>query len=212
MLGNQFSSDSSVIEQFNVSRETIAKFQVYQQLLIKWQKKTNLVAPSTLADFWVRHVADSLQCRRIMPDAQHWVDIGSGGGFPGLIIAAELINIKGSSIKLVESNSKKCAFLREVARHAEIVVEIENKRIEDFVNDGNAPEIVTARALAKLGHLLEYCEPWLAGKTVGLFHKGREYSQEIEDCRVNWNFDLVEHPSKLAEESTILEISNLKKR
>ena len=212
MLFSSESPDKLLDDPFNVSRETMERLKIYHALLLKWQKKTNLIAPSTIEEFWSRHVADSIQCRRIKPDAMKWVDIGSGGGFPGMVIAAELIVDHTNTMTLVESNTKKCAFLREVARETGVKVVIKNERIEAFISKNNAPDIVTARALAKLSTLMEYCYPWLAGNSVGLFHKGRDYRQELEESHDKWVFDLIEHPSKIAAESVILEISNLKRR
>ncbi len=197
--------------QFNVSRETMEKLSTYRDLLLRWQSKTNLVAPSTIKDYWNRHVADSIQCCRIKPNAKTWADLGSGGGFPGMVIAAELNNVEGMHMSLVESNVKKCAFLRTVARKIEAQVSINNVRIEDFINSDNAPEVVTARALTNLNSLLAYCEPWISENTVGLFHKGRDYQKELEECHDKWRFNLIEHKSKIAEDSVILEISNLTK-
>lgn len=200
---------TTIAARYNVSRETMETLIAYHGLLMRWQRKTNLVAPSTINDYWNRHIADSIQCRRIKPDAKIWTDLGSGGGFPGMIIAAELYNIEGSHVSLVESNTKKCAFLRTVAREAGIKVDIHNVRIEEFIDSNNAPEIVTARALTNLNSLLAYCEPWISGKTIGLFHKGRDYQKELEECHDKWRFDLIEHKSEIAEDSVLLEISNL---
>ncbi len=203
---------NTVAARFNVSRETIRKLSSYQDLLVRWQSKTNLVAPSTVREYWYRHVADSIQCCRIKPDTKIWADLGSGGGFPGMVIAAELSNIENSQVSLIESNAKKCAFLRAVAREIDVNVEIHNLRIEGFISTDNAPEVVTARALTNLNSLLDYCELWISGKTIGLFHKGREYQKELKECHDKWRFDLIEHKSEITEDSVILEISNLIRR
>lgn len=203
---------STIVTRFNVSRETMDRLSAYQELLERWQNKTNLVAPSTIKDYWIRHVADSIQCCRIKPNAKVWTDLGSGGGFPGMVIAAEMNNIDGFQVSLVESNAKKCAFLRAVAREISVNVEINYMRIEDFISADNAPDVVTARALTNLNSLLAYCELWISGKTIGLFHKGRDYRKELEECHDKWRFDLIEHRSKIADDSVILEISNLSRR
>ena len=200
---------NDIATRFNVSRETIEKLSIYENLLVRWQSKTNLVAPSTIKEYWNRHIADSIQCQRVKPDTKIWTDLGSGGGFPGMVIAAELNNIVGIHISLVESNVKKCAFLRTVAREIDVQVDIKNMRIEDFVVNDNAPEVVTARALTNLNSLLAYCEPWISKKTIGLFHKGRDYQKELEESYDKWRFDLIEHKSEIADDSVILEISNL---
>ena len=200
---------TAIATRLNVSRETMKKLLIYQNLLVRWQSKTNLVASSTIKNFWTRHIADSIQCFNIKPDMKIWTDLGSGGGFPGMVIATELGNIQSSHMSLVESNAKKCAFLRTVAREIDVNVEINNMRIEDFINNSNAPEVVTARALTNLNSLLAYCEPWISEKTIGLFHKGRDYQKELEECHDKWRFDLIEHKSEVADDSMILEISNL---
>ena len=200
---------SNIAARFNVSRETMEKLSIYQDLLVRWQRKTNLVASSTIKDYWNRHIADSIQCCLIKPDTKIWTDLGSGGGFPGMVIAAELNNVEGAQMSLVESNAKKCAFLRTVAREIDVQVGINNMRIEDFIASDNAPEVVTARALTNLNSLLAYCEPWISAKTIGLFHKGRDYQKELEECHDKWRFDLIEHKSEIADDSVILEISNL---
>lgn len=197
-------------EGLDVSRETFEKLEIYFDLLTKWQAKTNLVADSTLDSFWQRHVADSAQCVRIKPNGQRWTDIGSGAGFPGMVIAIILGDNPGSNITLVESNLKKCAFLRVVARETATQVNVQPLRLEKYIERGPVPEIVTARAVLPLIKLLDMSTPWLSGKTIGLFHKGRDYRQEIENARSKWQYDLIEHQSVVAADSAILEITNLK--
>jgi 16S rRNA (guanine527-N7)-methyltransferase len=202
--------DGLLLEQLNVSRETLSRFHIYFQLLKKWQKKTNIVAPSTIGQFWQRHIEDSLRCIHILPEKRHWVDIGTGGGFPGLVIAIALADNKGSTVSLVDSNLKKCAFLRTVIRETGVSAEVIPQRIEQVIHKENAPEVVTARALTELDGLMHLCEPWLSQSTIGLFHKGRDYRRELEKTNGRWTFDLIEHPSEYSAESVILELSNLK--
>jgi len=199
-----------LLKPLNVSRETIDRFQIYYQLLKQWQKKTNIVAPSTVDQFWQRHIADSLQCVQILSEKHNWVDIGTGGGFPGLVIAIALADKKSNEISLVDSNLKKCAFLRTVIRETGISARIIPERIEQVVRKDNAPEVVTARALASLNDLLTMCEPWLSGSTIGLFHKGRDYQRELRETDGRWEFDLIEHDSSNLSGSVILELSKLR--
>ena len=194
-----------------VSRETIERLNIYVDRLVEWQKKTNLVAPSTLNDIWERHIADSLQCIAIKPHALSWLDLGSGGGLPGMVIAAALAEREDAHITLVESNRKKTAFLRQVNRQMNSGAKILTGRIEEVGQLGNSPEIVTARALTALPKLLELVYPWLSTGAVGLFHKGREYRRELADCDGLWRFDLICHESRIATDSVILEISNLQR-
>ncbi|MEC9343048.1 MAG: 16S rRNA (guanine(527)-N(7))-methyltransferase RsmG [Pseudomonadota bacterium] len=197
---------------YPVSRETTRALETYRALLATWQAKTNLVASGTLDDFWSRHVSDSLQALALFPYTGFWMDLGSGAGFPGLVIAIANASSESRRHVLVESNHKKCAFLRTVARETGARVEIENGRIESvakrYVTPPDRPEIVTARALAPLSRLLSLAEPVLAAGAIGLFHKGREFRGEVEDCRGLWDFDLVIHESRIEAESVLLEIRN----
>lgn len=199
-----------VAEEFGVSRETIARLDIYKALLERWQAKTNLVARSTLEAFWHRHVADSLQVLPIAGDAQYWVDLGSGGGFPGLVLAIARMEAGRGRHVLIESNARKCAFLREVARETGAAVDVVNDRIERaggrLAAADALPEIVTARALAPLSKLLEWSAPLLAEGGRAIFHKGREYAAELEECHGLWEFDLVSHVSRLEADSVLLEI------
>ena len=199
---------------YSVSRETIAKLERYRELLIQWQRKTNLIAPSTLDAYWTRHVADSMQLLAIAGNKQKWTDIGSGGGFPGLVIAIvkdeENARLNGDiQVDLVESIQKKCAFLRRVAIETEIKVGIHCTRIESATKQLDQAEIITARALAALPRLLELTGQHLVGERRGLFHKGRDFRSELADCHGIWEFDLVVHQSIIDAESVVLEISNV---
>jgi 16S rRNA (guanine527-N7)-methyltransferase len=173
-----------------VSRETTARLDRFVALLLDWQRRINLIAPSTEAKLWTRHVADSLQLLALAPDARRWADLGSGGGFPGLVIAcalAETNGAKGAQVHLVESNAKKAAFLREAARVTGAPAVIHATRIEDFVD--NAPEgieVVTARALAPLVDLLTAAYPLLQRGACGLFPKGQAAATELTGAGKHW--------------------------
>ncbi|GAB4361356.1 MAG: 16S rRNA (guanine(527)-N(7))-methyltransferase RsmG [Oricola sp.] len=195
-----------------VSRETRQRLEAFAVLYEKWSPRINLTAPSTQADFWRRHVGDSAQLLDIAPDARHWVDLGSGGGFPGMVIAIMLQGVAGARVELVESNRKKTAFLQAVKAQCAPSAVIHPARIEDVVGRIGAPEIVTARALAALPKLLELTAPWLQGGSRALFHKGRGYAAEIEESRAKWGFDLVIHESRIDADSVVLEITNLRPR
>lgn len=209
MSGEVIFSELSRI--YPVSRETFERLKILVARVEEWQKKTNLVAPSTLNDMWSRHIADSLQCIKLKPQARHWVDIGSGGGFPGLVIAAVMADYQGSSIDLIESIQKKCSFLRQVNRQMKAPAKVHCDRIENISSNINQPEIVTARALAALPLLFELASPWLLNGAIALFHKGREFEAELADCDGLWSFDLINHESVISKDSVILEISNLKR-
>ena len=193
-----------------VSRETFSRLITFQATFEKWAARINLAAPSTLPELWSRHILDSAQLLPLAPNALRFVDLGSGGGFPGAVLAVLLADRDGASITLVESNQKMASFLRNaIAGSPGRVVA---KRIEEFAGTGEDADIVTARALAPLTKLLGLAEPWLSAGATALFHKGRDYRREIEESRDAWQFSLVEHPSVIDAASVILEISDLKKR
>ena len=192
---------------FRVSHETVEKLRLYESLLIKWQKAVNLVAPGTIPQLWQRHFADSAQLLGLTP-AKTWVDMGSGGGFPALVIAIMLANQEECCVHLIESNARKCAFLSEVARQTGAPARVHNARIVDVAASGKIPfaDAVTARALAPLDTLLELALPFLGNASVALFLKGREAGVEIADARKRWVFDVKIHPSISDAEGQILEI------
>jgi len=193
-----------------VSRETFERLQAFEQLFLKWNRSINLAAPSTLDDVWRRHILDSAQLARIAPGATRWVDLGSGGGFPGLVMAFLLAERPGASIDLVESNRKKASFLQAVVGQFGLPARVVARRIDDSYPLVPAPEIVTARALAALADLLDLSAPWLRNGARALFHKGRDYRAEVEESAHRWAFDLVEYPSMTDPHGIILDITDLR--
>ncbi len=196
---------------YPLSKAAFERLTLYVARLEEWQKKTNLIARSTVDEIWHRHVADSLQCLALKPAARRWLDVGSGGGFPGLVIASVLADYEDGEIILIESNNKKTAFLRQVNRQMGGPGQIITSRIEEADVGSFDPQIVTARALTALPALLGLTQRWLSQGATGLFHKGREFQSELEDCNGVWSFDLLNHSSKISSDSVILEIANLKK-
>ncbi len=179
-----------------VSRETQERLEVFVDLLLLWQKKTNLVAESTLASLWTRHIADSLQLVALAPDALTWVDFGSGGGFPGVPIACALADEPGIKIHLVESNGKKAAFLREVVRATGIPAEVHQERAEKFGEScAETVHVVTARALAPLKILCDQAFPLIAKGTLGLFPKGQDVDAELTEAAKYWRLQASLVPS-----------------
>jgi 16S rRNA (guanine527-N7)-methyltransferase len=174
----------------NVSRETFRLMEIIVSQLVKWQARINLVSPGTMTSIWQRHIADSLQLVALAPDALRWIDLGSGGGFPGLVVAAAFADKPGFLMSLVESNGKKCAFLRETARLAGLPVEVLQGRIEDVVSKlPDRFDVVSARALAPLTVLLGLAEPLLSNGATGLFHKGQDVDDEVRTATISWNLD-----------------------
>jgi 16S rRNA (guanine527-N7)-methyltransferase len=206
---------------FNVSRETIARLETYVGLLRQWQKAVNLVAPSTLGAVWARHIADSAQLALLAPDARTWVDLGSGAGFPALVVAILRAGRAGEAsarpqFTLIESNARKCAFLRDVVRQTgldgRVAVDILSTRIESAATQATlrGPDVVSARALAPLDKLLALAAPLFASRTVGLFLKGRGLSAELKAAESLWTFDAELIPSRTEREGRIAAIRNLK--
>lgn len=201
-------------EVFKVPRETIHRLERYAALLAHWQKSTNLIAPSTLPRLWSRHFADSAQIRGLAPKARLWLDLGSGAGFPGLVVAILQTGQPGFRMHLVDSNQKKCAFLAEVVRETKAPVDIHAMRIEEFGESAHAlkPDVVSARALAPLPRLCELAQPFFAPATRGLFLKGREAEAEIQAAKMTWEFTAALHPSLTSADSPIVEVRALRPR
>jgi 16S rRNA (guanine527-N7)-methyltransferase len=193
-----------------VSRETLERLQAFEHMLQKWNRSINLVAGSTAADAWDRHILDSAQLLRLAPAANRWVDLGSGGGFPGLILGFLLADRQGSVVHLIESNRKKASFLQAVTGQFNLPARVHARRIEDSYPLVIEPQIVTARALAPLPLLLDLAAPWLTDGAIALFHKGRDYRSEVEESTQRWSFDLIEHASVIDLQGAILEIRNLR--
>ncbi|MCB2107978.1 MAG: 16S rRNA (guanine(527)-N(7))-methyltransferase RsmG [Rhodobacteraceae bacterium] len=165
----------------NVSRETLQRLEAFAALLVQWNAKINLVAKSTISDLWRRHILDSGQLAPLLPVASGpVVDLGSGAGFPGLILA--ILGIK--EVHLVESDARKAAFLREAARHTQTDVLIHVSRIEAV--KPFAARAVTARALAPLTELLDLAFPFFGPNTVGLFLKGQNVGAELTEAHKTW--------------------------
>jgi 16S rRNA (guanine527-N7)-methyltransferase len=181
----------------DVSRETILRLETYRQLLEKWQQTINLVGPSTIPEFWTRHVADSAQLLTLVPKtARKWVDLGSGGGFPGLVIAqiwAERAPEEAAIVHLVESDGRKCAFLRTVIRETGAPAAVHEGRIEDLIAQKPdvfaGTDIVSARALAPLPKLLDLSTPYFDIHTIGMFMKGQGWQDELTQAQQYWNIN-----------------------
>jgi 16S rRNA (guanine527-N7)-methyltransferase len=195
----------------DVSRETADRLIEFEQQFRRWSSRINLAAPSQLAELWSRHILDSAQLVRFAPETKRWLDLGSGGGFPGAVLAILLGDRADFHIDLVESNHKKASFLKTALASVEGATVLA-MRIADAIAAIRSPEVVTARALAPLPDLLGLAEPWLSTGARGLFHKGRDYAAEVKEARDAWRFDLLEHRSMVDREGMILEIHDLARR
>lgn len=180
-----------------VSRETEERLDRYVALLAEWQAKTNLIASSTLPHLWTRHIADSLQLLDLAPDARTWVDLGSGGGFPGIVLACALVERQGGIVHLVERNAKKAAFLREALRVTGGAGTVHLRDIVDYVDSvGGAVDCVTARAVAPLQMLLGFAEPMVGKGARALFPKGQDVESELTEATKYWKIRPQLHPSR----------------
>ncbi|MEX0405690.1 16S rRNA (guanine(527)-N(7))-methyltransferase RsmG [Aquibium sp. LZ166] len=197
-----------------VSRETFERLEAFERIFLRWADRMNLAAPSTLTDVWSRHILDSAQLAGLTKamEIERWVDIGSGGGFPGAILGILAEGHQARSVTLVESNAKKASFLRnalaELAPSAQIICD----RAENYIATHAPPDAVSARAVASLSALVSLCESWLGSRTIGFFHKGRDYRAELKLATDTWNLDLVEHKSAVDAGSVILEIRSVRRR
>lgn len=198
----------------DVSRETTARLDRFVELLLTWQRTTNLIAPSTVPRLWTRHIADSLQLLDLAPDARVWVDLGSGAGFPGLAIACALTGRPGAVVHLVESNAKKAAFLREAQRVTGAPAVVHALRIENFVDSfRDRADAVTARALTSLKKLYDQSAPLLEPETLGLFPKGQDVEAELTEAAKCWNISkLTLVPSRTDSTGRIVVVQGLERR
>jgi 16S rRNA (guanine527-N7)-methyltransferase len=177
-----------------------------REILADWNGRMNLVGPSGLADFWSRHVWDSAQLVKVMPAARTWGDLGSGAGFPGLVLAILLKGASGVHVDLVESLGKRCRFLEAVVEALGLPAQVRQARAEDLALD---VEVVTARAVAPLATLLGFAAPTMRRGAVGLFLKGRNAEAEIAEARKTWRFKLDILPSLSDPEGRVLRITDL---
>lgn len=190
--------------QTNVSRETLARLEAYVALLVAWNKRINLVGPRTLEDVWRRHILDSAQLRPLIPaKARVLVDLGSGAGLPGLILAI----LGMPEIHLVEADARKCAFLREAARITGCAIALHPHRLEEVA--GFAADVVTARAFAPLPKLLDYAARFLDAHSILLLPKGQNLREELTEARKGWKMREMFQPSVSDPSGTILRLEEV---
>ena len=195
-----------------VSRETEARLDRFLDLLWTWQAKTNLVSPATLPKLWSRHVSDSLQLLDLVPGAKVWMDLGSGGGFPGMVLACALVDTPGALVHLVERNGKKAAFLREALRVTGAAGTIHLADIEDIVDRAAGPiDCVTARAVAPLHQLIGYVAPLVEKGAKALFLKGQDVEVELTEATKYWKIQPRLHPSRTGGHGWIVEIDQIER-
>ena len=203
---------------FNVSRETAARLDRFIALLLHWQRRTNLISDSTISSLWIRHVADSLQLLQLVSSASNkkpptWIDLGSGGGFPGIVIACKLAEVPDARVHLIESNMKKVAFLREAVRQTSAPGTVHAGRVETVgLVLGPVVDYVTARALAPLPQLFTLIEPFLENGAKAILPKGQHLERELTESAKNWHIEAESVPSKTSVTGRILIVHSLSKR
>jgi 16S rRNA (guanine527-N7)-methyltransferase len=194
-----------------VSRETESRLEAYADLLVQWQAKTNLVASSTLPNLWTRHISDSLQLLPLAPGAKIWVDLGSGGGFPGVVLACALADTPGAMVHLVERNARKAAFLREALRITAAAGKVHLADIGDSVDSVPGPvDCVTARAVAPLHQLVGFAAPLIGKGAKALFLKGQDVEAELTEATKYWKLTPRLHPS-LTGQGWIVELDRIER-
>ena len=197
-------TESAFAEKTNVSRETLRRFRSYADLLVNWQASINLVSENTLKDLWRRHIWDSVQLARFIPKSPCVItDLGSGAGFPGLLLSILL----DTEVNLVDSSGKKIAFLREAARVTDANVVLHQGRIENLALPKS--DLVTARALAPLDKLLDLAAPVLSPSGRCLFLKGARAEEELTDARKEWKMTVERFPSATNANGVILSIRDI---
>lgn len=212
--GELLMSGQAVKKFGDVSRETLERLQIYVDLVLKWQPAQNLIAPSTIPDIWERHVADSCQTFWSSPEARTWVDIGSGGGFPGIVTAIFLADRPDAHVHLIESNQRKAAFLRTALRETGSKGTVHAGRIESVAKGWNHGPVdaVSARALASLDLLFRLAEPFTAQGARAVFHKGQDFKRELNEAAATWDFHLLEKNSLVDPLSRMLLFSDISAR
>lgn len=195
--------------EYDVSRETTERLAIHHRLLAQWNPRINLVSRHSLADAWRRHFADSAQLWRFRPtEARSWLDLGSGAGFPGLVIAAlASAEAPDLTVRLVESDQRKATFLRTVIHAADLPATVVDARIETLPSQ--SADVVSARALAPLDQLLVHAEKHRLPTGICLFPKGATVHKEITEARGRWRFDAMLHPSRTDPTAAIVEIGEL---
>ena len=198
----QIPLDHRVVDQLSVSRETIDQLAAFLALLSKWQPRINLVSSATLADAWHRHILDSAQLAVFLPETgAHILDIGSGAGFPGLVLSI----ITDNQVTLVESDQRKSVFLQTVIRELRLSTSVRNERVEAIPAMG--ANIVTARALAPIKRLLQLLDKQLPSVEKCLFLKGASLQEELTALQSYPNIEHRIYPSVTSQDGSILELN-----
>jgi 16S rRNA (guanine527-N7)-methyltransferase len=215
LAGDLAKDRNAALAMFDLPGETVVRLDRFVDLLLTWQRRTNLIAPSTIPSLWTRHVADSLQLLDLVEAPYEkprlWLDLGSGGGFPAVVIACALADVPGTQVHLVESNLKKAAFLREAVRETKAPGIVHAVRIDQLPPslDARTIDYVTARALAPLPDLLEMAAPFIKKGAKALFLKGQDLDHELTESTKRWHIDAQSVPSRTSGAGRILIVRTL---
>lgn len=199
---------SETWERLGVSRESVARLEILVSVTQSWQRRINLIAPSTVPEIWTRHILDSAQLLPLIhKNISAIADLGSGGGFPALVMAA----IQPAPVHMFESNAKKLAFLAEALRQMGVKGFLHTERLEQRRAPKDMPKIqlVTARAFAPMLELLGYAEPFFAAGATGLFHKGQDIEAEMTTAAKSWTITALKHSSLTDSQAVILEVKEI---
>ena len=197
--------------ELDVSRETLDALKYFEDLVVLWNPAINLISNSSVSDLWSRHIVDSAQLFLFtLPDEGLWLDVGSGGGFPGIVVSIVAKELAPSlRVVLVESDNRKCVFLRTVIRELGLSVKVINDRIENVKLDDVV--YLSARALRNLNSLLFIVENNVSRETVCIFPKGRSYKKELVESQKNWKFDFNLIDSNTSEDSKVIVLKGLER-
>lgn len=189
-------AEEEALDRANVSRETRHSLNELVGELERWQRAKNLVSQGTMPHVWTRHVLDSWQLLEYAPPKGEWVDLGSGAGFPGLVVAVSRTQAGAGTTHLIESNGRKCAFLRHIGHRLKLDMQVHEGRLEDYLRSWpRVPAVISARALAPLDKLLAWCEHLLRSGALGIFPKGQDVEGELAYASTSWMFDAQLKPS-----------------
>ncbi len=196
-----------LVQLLDLKPADLDRMKAYEALVRKWSNVKNLVSASALSDLWVRHLLDSAQVQRAFPKVKQWADLGSGGGFPGLVTAILLADVPDAHVHLVESDGRKCAFLRAVSRETGLRTTVHHARIESVVSDLDHIEAVSARALAEMDQLVDWAAPLIEKGAIGVFPKGKGHREELTKLSMDSRFNLEIRPSISQSDGVIVLVS-----
>jgi 16S rRNA (guanine527-N7)-methyltransferase len=204
---------TSALALLDVSRETLERLDAFVAFFLQRQEIQNLVSAASVAEVWSRHVIDSLQLRSVLPEARTWVDIGSGAGFPGIVLACALADVPGTGVDMIESHQRKAAFLAEAIERIGLPARVHVDRIEKLLPGWRPiPDAVTARAVASLDKLLAWTAPLLQKGAKGVFPKGQHVASELTEASKSWRIEVRRVPSVTRPDATILVIDSVSRR